>query len=81
MGNIMAKTEKNTHIVVKQRKSLIGQAERTRLTVRGLGLRKINHEVKLQDTPAIRGMILKVQHLVDVKVCLGKTELFGARHR
>ena len=75
----MAKS--NTHIVVKQLKSTIGESERMGLTVRGLGLRKIGHEVKLQDTPAIRGMIVKVQHLLDVKVCKGKVELFGARHR
>jgi large subunit ribosomal protein L30 len=34
--------------------------------VRGLGLRKIRHSVELKDTPAIRGMIHKVRHLVEV---------------
>lgn len=71
----------STHIVVKQIKSVIGQSERTRQTVRGLGLRKIGHEVKLQDTPAIRGMVVKVQHLVDVAVHKGSVEKFGMRHK
>jgi large subunit ribosomal protein L30 len=34
---------------------------------RGLGLRKINSTVELKDTPAIRGMIHKIRHLVEVK--------------
>ena len=36
-------------------------------TVKGLGLRRIRHSVKLKDTPSIRGMIHKVRHLVEVK--------------
>jgi large subunit ribosomal protein L30 len=35
-------------------------------TVEGMGLRKIRHTVELPDTPATRGMILKVRHLVEV---------------
>lgn len=38
-----------------------------RETVRGLGLRRINHTVELEDTPAIRGMIRKVDYLVRVE--------------
>jgi large subunit ribosomal protein L30 len=34
--------------------------------VKGLGLRRIRHTVELKDTPAVRGMIHKVRHLVDV---------------
>jgi large subunit ribosomal protein L30 len=34
--------------------------------VKGLGLRRIRHTVELKDTPATRGMIHKVRHLVDV---------------
>ena len=33
----------------------------------GLGLRRINHSVELEDTPAVRGMINKVMHLVQVE--------------
>ena len=35
-------------------------------TVQGMGLRRINHSVELADTPATRGMIHKVRHLVEV---------------
>jgi large subunit ribosomal protein L30 len=36
-------------------------------TVTGMGLRRINHSVELVDTPATRGMIHKVRHLVTVQ--------------
>ncbi|MDR0674448.1 MAG: 50S ribosomal protein L30 [Zoogloeaceae bacterium] len=45
-------------------KSLIGAKESHRATVRGLGLRKPNHTVTLEDTPAVRGMIRKVSYLL-----------------
>lgn len=45
-------------------KSVIGTKQDHRATVRGLGLRRINHTVELQDTPAVRGMIKKVAYLV-----------------
>jgi len=45
-------------------KSAIGCKTAHRATVRGLGLKRINHTVELQDTPAIRGMINKVYYLV-----------------
>jgi large subunit ribosomal protein L30 len=35
--------------------------------VNGLGLRRINHSVELEDTPAVRGMIKKIMHLVQVE--------------
>jgi large subunit ribosomal protein L30 len=57
-----------TQIFVKQIKSTIGRDWRQGLTMKSLGPRRIGHEVSLKDTPAIRGMIRKVQHLVDVKV-------------
>jgi large subunit ribosomal protein L30 len=37
-----------------------------RATVRGLGLKRINHVVELADTPAVRGMINKVNYLVRI---------------
>ena len=49
------------------KKSTIGRPEPQRATVRGLGLRKISHSRELEDTPAIRGMIRKVSHLVEVE--------------
>lgn len=41
--------------------------ERQRITLEGLGLRKISRSKVLNDTPAIRGMISKVSHLVSVE--------------
>lgn len=51
---------------VQQVKSVIGYDRRQRATVRGLGLRRIRHVVEVEDTPAVRGMINKVSHLVVV---------------
>ncbi len=45
-------------------KSLIGTKREHRASVRGLGLRRINHTVEVEDTPAVRGMINKVSYLV-----------------
>ena len=47
-------------------RSTIGQIPRHRATVRSLGLRKIGSSVVQEDTPAIRGMIRNVSHLVSV---------------
>jgi large subunit ribosomal protein L30 len=47
-------------------KSTIGFNETQAKTVEGMGLRKIRHTVELPDTPATRGMIHKVRHLVEV---------------
>jgi large subunit ribosomal protein L30 len=48
------------------KRSVIGSNQAQRATVRGLGLRRINHTRVLENTPAIRGMVKKVIHLVDV---------------
>jgi len=56
-----------SRIRVTQMRSTIGYDRRQRLVVRGLGLRRIGHTVELQDTPAVRGMIHKVRHLVKVE--------------
>ena len=53
-------------VSVKLVKSGIGRPQRHKDTLRGLGLTKMNKVVTLQDTPAIRGMIKKVEHLVQV---------------
>jgi large subunit ribosomal protein L30 len=52
---------------VTQVKSGIGRSESQRKTLEGLGLRGPNKSKVLQDTPAIRGMIRKVSHLVTVE--------------
>ena len=48
-------------------KSTIGQVESVKATVAALGLKKIRSFKELEDTPAIQGMIKKVQHLVKVE--------------
>jgi large subunit ribosomal protein L30 len=48
-------------------KSVIGTKQDHRATVKGLGLRKLNSSSELVDTPAVRGMIQKVQYLVKVE--------------
>ena len=45
-------------------KSFIGRPEAQRRVLRGMGLGKVNKTVMLDDTPEIRGMIRKVDHLV-----------------
>ena len=45
-------------------RGVVGTRESHRATVRGLGLRRINQTVELEDTPAVRGMINKVNYLV-----------------
>ena len=54
-------------ITVRWVKSQIGFDQRQRATLRGLGFRRLNPRVELQDTPSIRGMITKVRHLVVVE--------------
>ena len=56
----------NKTIKVKLVKSPIGTKQSHRDTVRGLGLRKVNSESVLEDTPAVRGMINKISYLVKV---------------
>jgi large subunit ribosomal protein L30 len=64
----MAKTQKvTTPIKVTLVKSTIGRIQSHKATVTGLGLRRMNHTVELQDTPAIRGMINTVGYLLKVE--------------
>lgn len=54
-------------IKVTQVKSGAGRPEKHKLVLKGLGLKKLHKSVILNDTPAIRGMIRKVPHLVKVE--------------
>ena len=65
----MAKAKKDTGATVKVTltKSVIGRLESHRATVKGLGLRRMHQTVELQDTPAIRGMINKINCLLKVE--------------
>lgn len=53
-------------IKIKQTKSLIGKTPAQRATMKALGLKKINQVVEHEDNAAIRGMIFKVKHMVEV---------------
>jgi len=55
-------TEKTIKVTLV--KSVIGTKQSHRATVRGLGLRRLNHTVELQDTPEVRGMVNKVSYLL-----------------
>ena len=47
-------------------KSSIGYRDDQKRTIKALGLRRLGHTVEHEDSPAIRGMIIKVRHLVKV---------------
>ena len=55
-----------TKISVTWKKSTIGFPQDQRRTIAGLGLRRLHQTVEHDDTPAIRGMVNKVRHLVEV---------------
>ncbi len=54
-------------IKITQVRSTINRLEKQKLTIRALGIRKLNHSVVHEDTPQIRGMIRVVEHLVTVE--------------
>lgn len=60
--------KQETHIWVKQVRSCAGKPERQRLCLKGLGLGRIGKERLLNDTPAIRGLVEKVYHLIKIEV-------------
>jgi large subunit ribosomal protein L30 len=60
-----ASTQKGT-ITLEQVSSAIGRPSKQRETLIGLGLNKIGRRSSVEDTPAVRGMIAKVAHLVRV---------------
>jgi large subunit ribosomal protein L30 len=53
-------------IKLQQVKSGIGRGAAQRDTLKGLGFRKMHQVVEVEDTPAVRGMIRAVAHLVEV---------------
>ena len=61
-----AKQDGGKRLTITLRKSTIGFNRNQARVVEGMGLRRIGHSVELPDTPATRGMILKVRHLVEV---------------
>jgi large subunit ribosomal protein L30 len=51
------------------KRSGIGRPHKQKETLRGLGLTKLHKTVILKDTPAVRGMLAKVLHLIEVEKC------------
>ena len=51
---------------ITQSRSVIGQKNRQKLTIKALGLGKINSSVEVELTPQIKGMVEKVKHIVSV---------------
>jgi large subunit ribosomal protein L30 len=62
----MAKTAAKKTITVEQIRSPARRNERQQATLVGLGLKKMNSRSTLEDTPAVRGMMAKVAHLIRV---------------
>lgn len=58
--------KKAATIRIRQVRSPVGRPRNQREVLRGLGLRRIRHEVERQDTPAVRGMVAKIPHLVEI---------------
>ncbi len=59
--------KKTKSVQIKWVKSSIGYNRRQRATLRGLGLRRLQQVVTLQDTASVRGMIHAVKHLIAVE--------------
>ncbi|MCB9060715.1 MAG: 50S ribosomal protein L30 [Halobacteriovoraceae bacterium] len=57
----------NKTITVKLKKSIIGCTDKQVATVKGLGLRKTGSSKTLENTPAVRGMIKKIIHMLEVQ--------------
>lgn len=60
-------TQSSKKLLITLVKSPIGYSERHKGTVRALGLRRMNQTVEHEDTPALRGMLRKVNHLVKIE--------------
>ena len=63
----MSQSSENQTVTVTLIKSFYGRLPAHRATVTGLGLKRINHTVTLQDTAEVRGMINKVAYLLKVE--------------
>lgn len=63
----MSKRKKTKMLRITLTKSPIGYSVQQKRTVRALGLRRMHQTVQKTDTPVIRGMVAKVQHLVTLE--------------
>jgi len=62
----MSATTKKNELVLQYYRSSIGRPEKQRKVLAGLGFRKLNQVIRMQDTPEIRGMVAKIPHLVRI---------------
>lgn len=62
-----------TRLRVKWVKSSIGYPKDQKATIQALGLHKLQHTVEHNDQPAVRGMLRKVRHLVQVEEIVSET--------
>ncbi|MBC8318568.1 MAG: 50S ribosomal protein L30 [Desulfobulbaceae bacterium] len=56
-----------TDLKITLKKSVIGSPKKIRATATGLGLTKMNKTIMRKDTPELRGMVHKIQHLIEVE--------------
>jgi large subunit ribosomal protein L30 len=61
-----ARAKKSAPLRIRQVRSAIGRPPAQHEALRGLGLRHPHHVVERQDTPAVRGLIAKIPHLVEL---------------
>ena len=73
----MAKKSQPATVKVRQVRSGIGRPRPQREALRSLGLRRIRHVVEREDSPAVRGLIRKIDHLVEV----GEATLGNSTHQ
>lgn len=62
----MPAKKKASTIRIRQVRSAIGRPRSQREVLKSLGLRRIRHEVERPDNPAVRGMVEKIPHLVEI---------------
>lgn len=62
----MAKDSKNNTLVIRLKKGRISCNPNQRACLKGLGLKKRHQEMTLENTPAVRGMVKKVIHLLEI---------------
>ncbi len=55
-----------TQLVIRQRKSAIGEKDAAKRTLQALGLRRTGQEVERADSRVVRGMLRRIAHLVEV---------------
>ncbi|NLW08816.1 MAG: 50S ribosomal protein L30 [Firmicutes bacterium] len=62
----MARKARNKQLTLTWKRSIIGQKEDQKATIAALGFRRLYQTIVKPDTPEIRGMVKKVEHLLEV---------------